>query len=78
MRNAIRMLSEETASAYSLCDGFATCICLADERPPSSFRVPETIRGFGRVKEANIKLAAAEKARLEAELENSRSAAAAE
>lgn len=41
-------------------------------------RVPETIRGFGHVKEANIKLAAAEKARLEAELENSRFAAAAE
>jgi indolepyruvate ferredoxin oxidoreductase len=41
-------------------------------------RVPQTIRGFGHVKEANIKLAAAEKARLEAELENSRFAAAAE
>ena len=41
-------------------------------------RVPETIRGFGHVKEANIKLAAAETARLEAELENSRFAAAAE
>lgn len=41
-------------------------------------RVPETIRGFGHVKEANIKLAAAEKARLEAELENSRFAVAAE
>jgi indolepyruvate ferredoxin oxidoreductase len=41
-------------------------------------RLPETIRGFGHVKEANIKLAAAEKARLEAELENSRFAAAAE
>ncbi|MDH2343534.1 hypothetical protein QCM79_14055 [Bradyrhizobium sp. SSUT77] len=41
-------------------------------------RVPETIRGFGHVKEANIKVAAAEKARLEAELENSRFAAAAE
>jgi indolepyruvate ferredoxin oxidoreductase len=40
--------------------------------------VPETIRGFGHVKEANIKLAAAETARLEAELENSRFAAAAE
>ena len=39
-------------------------------------RLPETIRGFGHVKEANIKLAAAEKARLEAELENSRFAAA--
>jgi indolepyruvate ferredoxin oxidoreductase len=41
-------------------------------------RVPQTIRGFGHVKEANIKLAMAEKARLEAELENSRFAAAAE
>ncbi|MBC9878688.1 indolepyruvate ferredoxin oxidoreductase family protein [Bradyrhizobium sp. INPA01-394B] len=41
-------------------------------------RVPEIIRGFGHVKEANVKLAAAEKARLEAELENSRFAAAAE
>ncbi|MFL5316259.1 MAG: indolepyruvate ferredoxin oxidoreductase family protein [Microvirga sp.] len=41
-------------------------------------RLPETIRGFGHVKEANIKLAAAQKARLEAELENSRFAAAAE
>jgi indolepyruvate ferredoxin oxidoreductase len=41
-------------------------------------RVPQTIRGFGHVKEANIKLAAAEKVRLEAELENSRFAAAAE
>ena len=41
-------------------------------------RVPETIRGFGHVKEANIKLAAAETARLQAELENSRFAAAAE
>ena len=40
--------------------------------------IPEKIRGFGHVKEANIKLAAAEKARLEAELENSRFAAAAE
>jgi indolepyruvate ferredoxin oxidoreductase len=41
-------------------------------------RLPETIRGFGHIKEANIKLAAAQKARLEAELENSRFAAAAE
>jgi indolepyruvate ferredoxin oxidoreductase len=41
-------------------------------------RVPQTIRGFGHVKEANIKLAAAERSRLEAELENSRFAAAAE
>jgi len=41
-------------------------------------RVPGTIRGFGHVKEANVKLAEAEKARLEAELENSRFAAAAE
>jgi indolepyruvate ferredoxin oxidoreductase len=41
-------------------------------------RVPETIRGYGHVKEANVKLAAAEAARLEAELDNSRFAAAAE
>src|SRR5947208_7722566 len=41
-------------------------------------RLPETIRGFGHVKEANIKQAEAEKARLEAEFENSRFAAAAE
>jgi indolepyruvate ferredoxin oxidoreductase len=41
-------------------------------------RVPETIRGFGHVKEGNIKQAMAETARLEAELENSRFAAAAE
>jgi indolepyruvate ferredoxin oxidoreductase len=41
-------------------------------------RVPESIRGFGHIKESNIKLAAAETARLEAELENSRFAAAAE
>jgi indolepyruvate ferredoxin oxidoreductase len=40
--------------------------------------VPETIRGFGHVKEGNIKQAMAETARLEAELENSRFAAAAE
>jgi indolepyruvate ferredoxin oxidoreductase len=41
-------------------------------------RVPETIRGFGHVKEGNIEQAMAETARLEAELENSRFAAAAE
>jgi indolepyruvate ferredoxin oxidoreductase len=41
-------------------------------------RVPETIRGFGHIKDANVRLAAAETARLEAELENSRFAAAAE
>jgi indolepyruvate ferredoxin oxidoreductase len=41
-------------------------------------RVPETIRGFGHVKEAGVKHAMAETARLEAELENSRFAAAAE
>jgi len=40
--------------------------------------VPETIRGFGHVKEGNIEQAMAETARLEAELENSRFAAAAE
>jgi len=41
-------------------------------------RVPETIRGFGHVKEDNVRKAMAEKARLEAELDNSRFAAAAE
>ncbi len=41
-------------------------------------RIPETIRGYGHVKNDNIKKAMAEQARLEAELENSRFAAAAE
>ena len=41
-------------------------------------RIPETIRGFGHVKEENVKKALAERARLEAELENSRFAVAAE
>jgi indolepyruvate ferredoxin oxidoreductase len=41
-------------------------------------RLPEMIRGYGHIKEDNIKKAAAEKARLEADLENSRFAAAAE
>jgi indolepyruvate ferredoxin oxidoreductase len=41
-------------------------------------RIPETIRGYGHVKDANVKQAMAEKSRLEAELENSRFAAAAE
>jgi indolepyruvate ferredoxin oxidoreductase len=41
-------------------------------------RVPETIRGFGHVKDENIRKAQAERARLEAELDNSRFAAAAE
>ena len=41
-------------------------------------RVPETIRGYGHIKEENIGKAMAEKARLEAELENSHFAAAAE
>ena len=41
-------------------------------------RLPEMIRGYGHIKEANIAKAAAEKARLEAELENNRFAAAAE
>ena len=41
-------------------------------------RMPETMRGFGHVKEKNIKKAAAERARLEGDLENSRFAAAAE
>jgi indolepyruvate ferredoxin oxidoreductase len=40
-------------------------------------RVPETIRGFGHVKEANIRQAEAQQARLEAELDNSGFAAAA-
>ncbi|HLG83733.1 MAG TPA: indolepyruvate ferredoxin oxidoreductase family protein [Bradyrhizobium sp.] len=41
-------------------------------------RVPETIRGYGHVKEENIRKATGEQARLEAELENNRFAAAAE
>jgi indolepyruvate ferredoxin oxidoreductase len=41
-------------------------------------RIPEMIRGFGHIKDDNIKKAQAERARLEAELENSRFAAAAE
>jgi indolepyruvate ferredoxin oxidoreductase len=41
-------------------------------------RMPEAIRGFGHIKHANIAKAEAEKARLEAELENTRFAAAAE
>jgi indolepyruvate ferredoxin oxidoreductase len=41
-------------------------------------RIPETIRGYGHVKEENMAKAAAERARLEADLENSRFAAAAE
>jgi indolepyruvate ferredoxin oxidoreductase len=41
-------------------------------------RLPETIRGYGHIKDENIKKAAAEKARLEADIENSRYAAAAE
>jgi indolepyruvate ferredoxin oxidoreductase len=41
-------------------------------------RTPELIRGYGHIKEENIKKATAEKARLEAELENTRFAAAAE
>jgi indolepyruvate ferredoxin oxidoreductase len=41
-------------------------------------RVPEMIRGYGHIKEENVAKAAAEKARLEAELENTRFAAAAE
>ncbi|MGH6714590.1 MAG: indolepyruvate ferredoxin oxidoreductase family protein [Bradyrhizobium sp.] len=40
-------------------------------------RLPEAIRGYGHIKEASIVKAMAEKARLEAELENSRFAAAA-
>ena len=41
-------------------------------------RIPETIRGFGHVKDETIRKAMAERARLEAELDNSRFAAAAE
>jgi indolepyruvate ferredoxin oxidoreductase len=41
-------------------------------------RIPEMIRGFGHIKDDSIKTARAEQARLEAELENSRYAAAAE
>ena len=41
-------------------------------------RIPEMIRGYGHIKEGNIMKAAAERARLEADLENSRFAAAAE
>jgi indolepyruvate ferredoxin oxidoreductase len=41
-------------------------------------RLPEMIRGYGHIKEENIGKATAEKARLEAELENARFAAAAE
>jgi indolepyruvate ferredoxin oxidoreductase len=41
-------------------------------------RLPETIRGYGHIKEANIAKAMAERARLETELDNSRFAAAAE
>jgi len=41
-------------------------------------RIPETIRGFGHVKDENVRKAMAERARLEAELDNSRFAVAAE
>jgi indolepyruvate ferredoxin oxidoreductase len=41
-------------------------------------RVPETIRGYGHIKEESMAKAAAERARLGAELENARFAAAAE
>jgi indolepyruvate ferredoxin oxidoreductase len=41
-------------------------------------RLPETIRGYGHIKEQSIGKATAEQARLEAELENSRFAVAAE
>jgi indolepyruvate ferredoxin oxidoreductase len=41
-------------------------------------RIPELIRGYGHIKETSIAKALAEKARLEAELENARFAAAAE
>jgi indolepyruvate ferredoxin oxidoreductase len=41
-------------------------------------QIPEMIRGYGHIKEENIKKARAEQARLEAELDNNRFAAAAE
>ena len=41
-------------------------------------RIPEMIRGYGHIKDESIRKARAEQARLEAELENSRFAAAAE
>jgi indolepyruvate ferredoxin oxidoreductase len=41
-------------------------------------RVPEIIRGYGHIKEANIKKAMVEQTRLEAELDNAGFAAAAE
>jgi indolepyruvate ferredoxin oxidoreductase len=41
-------------------------------------RIPEAIRGYGHIKDENIAKAQAEKTRLEAELDNSRFAAAAE
>jgi indolepyruvate ferredoxin oxidoreductase len=41
-------------------------------------RIPETIRGYGHIKDESIAKAVAERARLEAELDNSRFAAAAE
>jgi indolepyruvate ferredoxin oxidoreductase len=43
-----------------------------------SARLPETIRGYGYIKEENIRKTMVEGARLEAELENTRFAAAAE
>ena len=45
---------------------------------PALARLPETIRGYGHIKEQSINKAAAEKARLEADLENNRFAVAAE
>jgi len=41
-------------------------------------RLPESIRGYGHIKEQSISKSLADRARLEAELENSRFAAAAE
>ena len=41
-------------------------------------RLPEMIRGYGHIKEQNIAKSLPEKARLEAELDNDRFAAAAE
>jgi indolepyruvate ferredoxin oxidoreductase len=41
-------------------------------------RLPEMIRGYGHIKEASIGKSLAEKARLEADLENNRFAVAAE
>jgi len=57
----------------------AAALTLPHAHEASSLRrIPETIRGFGHVKEENIRKTMTERARLEAELDNSRFAAAAE